>query len=105
MARVEFVLQSGEVRIVESGKFPRTVMEIGRDANVPGIIGDCGGFMACATCHVYVDAAWREKLAPPEGEEKEILDMTENAKPESRLGCQIWVDSELDGLRVTPAQA
>lgn len=106
MARVEFLLPSGEIRTIESGKFAETLMAIGKRAGVPGIIGDCGGFMACGTCHVYVDAAWREKVGPPaSAEEIEILEMTDSAKPESRLGCQIWVSEDLDGLRVSPAGA
>ena len=70
---------------------------------MPGIIGDCSGFMACATCHVHVEPEWREKVGPPSDEEAEMIAMTADPRPESRLGCQIWLDAKLDGLRVRVA--
>lgn len=67
--------------------------------NVPGIIGECGGCLSCATCHVYVDPAWREATGSPEDMEDAMLDIAEGARrPESRLSCQIEALPELDGL-------
>ncbi|MFC3118590.1 2Fe-2S iron-sulfur cluster-binding protein [Jhaorihella thermophila] len=67
--------------------------------NVPGIIGECGGCLSCATCHVYVDPAWREATGTPEDMEDAMLDIAEGARrPESRLSCQIEASPELDGL-------
>ena len=67
---------------------------------VPGIDADCGGACACATCHVYVDAAWEEKTGKPSAMEESMLDFAENVEPNSRLSCQIKVTDDLDGLVV-----
>ena len=80
-----------------------SLMELGRRHDVPGVIGDCGGFMACATCHVHVEPEWREAVGPASGEERDLIEMTKDPRPESRLGCQLWVTPELDGLRVRVA--
>lgn len=69
---------------------------------IPGIVGECGGGLACATCHCYVDDAWTGKVGGPASqEERDMLDVTAaDAKPSSRLSCQITVTAELDGLVV-----
>lgn len=68
-------------------------------AGVPGIHGDCGGALACATCHVVTDAAWAERLGRPGAMEDEMLDMVEGERtPTSRLSCQIIARDELEGL-------
>lgn len=79
------------------------VMEVIRDHGLP-IKADCGGACCCATCHVYVDPAWEDKLQPPSDDERDLLDdqgigLQEN----SRLSCQILMSDELDGLAVTMA--
>ena len=78
-----------------------SVMEGAIQNNIPGIDADCGGSMACATCHVYVEEKWLDKL--PEAEEGEIdmIDMAFEPKKNSRLSCQITVTDEIDGLVVT----
>jgi ferredoxin, 2Fe-2S len=78
------------------------VMEIIRDNGLP-IKAECGGACACATCHVYVDAAWVDKLHPALDEEIEKLDEAFDVEPNSRLSCQILFAPELNGLRVTLA--
>ncbi len=82
---------------VESGL---SVMEGAIQNDVPGIDADCGGSMACATCHVYVEEKWLNKI--PEAEEAEIdmIDMAFEPKKNSRLSCQITVTDELNGLTV-----
>lgn len=70
------------------------------DNNVPGIDADCGGQCACATCHVYVDEAWREATGSPEQMEEDMLDFAFDVRGESRLSCQIKVTDALDGLVV-----
>jgi 2Fe-2S ferredoxin len=72
------------------------------DNNVPGIDADCGGECACATCHVYVDAAWLKKtgLPGPESQEANMLSFAAVAQPDSRLACQIKMTEELAGLVV-----
>lgn len=79
-----------------------TVMEALRDAGLP-IVAECGGACACATCHVYVDGDWFEKLTPQRAEETDMLDMAVAVEPNSRLSCQITCSPALDGLKVTLA--
>ena len=68
---------------------------------IPGIDADCGGGMACATCHVYVKEDWFNKLPKAEDAEVDMIDMAFEPKKNSRLSCQIIVSDELDGLEVT----
>ena len=68
--------------------------------SVPGIEAECGGACACATCHVYVDDAWAEKVGSPQVMEEDMLDFAYDVRPTSRLSCQIKVTPELDGLIV-----
>ncbi len=78
-----------------------TVMEGAIQNDVPGIDADCGGSMACATCHVYVEEKWLNKIPKPEDGEVDMIDMAFEPKKNSRLSCQITVSDELDGLTVT----
>ena len=77
-----------------------TVMEGAVQNDIPGIDADCGGGMACATCHVYVDEGWMQKLPQKDDGEEDMLDMAFEPKKNSRLSCQIIVSDELDGLVV-----
>ncbi len=77
-----------------------TVMEGAVQNDIPGIDADCGGGMACATCHVYVNEEWFDKLPAKEDGEEDMLDMAFEPKKNSRLSCQIIVSDELDGLTV-----
>ena len=82
-----------------------TVMEGAIQNEVPGIDADCGGSMACATCHVYVEEKWLNKIPKAEEAEIDMIDMAYEPKKNSRLSCQLIVTDELDGLKVTtPAQ-
>ena len=83
---------------VESGF---SVMEGAIQNEIPGIDADCGGSMACATCHVYVDDKWFDKIPKAEDAEIDMIDMAFEPKKNSRLSCQIIVSEELDGLEVT----
>ena len=78
-----------------------TVMEGAIQNNIVGIDADCGGSMACATCHVYVEEKWLSKLPKAEDGEVDMIDMAFEPKKNSRLSCQIVVADELDGLKVT----
>ena len=78
------------------------VMEIIRDFELP-IKAECGGACACATCHVYVDEDWLDKLVPMEAEEEDMLDEAAEVTDHSRLSCQLLMRAELDGLKVTLA--
>jgi len=100
--KVTFVQQDGVEKTVE-GEAGETLMDVGRVAGVAGILGDCGGSCSCATCHVYVEDAWRAKVGAPDDIEAATLEMAIEVKPESRLSCQIQLREELDGLRVKVA--
>ena len=78
-----------------------TVMEGAIQNEIPGIDADCGGSMACATCHIYVDEKWLNKIPKAEEAEEDMIDMAFEQKKNSRLSCQIIVNDELDGLEVT----
>ena len=78
-----------------------TVMEGAVQNDIPGIDADCGGGMACATCHVYVKEDWLNKLPKKEDGEEDMLDMAFEPKQNSRLSCQLIVSDELDGLEVS----
>lgn len=78
------------------------LMEIIRDYGLP-IKAECGGACACATCHVYVDEAWVDRLVAPLDEEVAMLDEAFDVRPYSRLSCQIIFRPEFDGLTVTLA--
>tara|TARA_B100001996_G_C18537955_1_gene545739 strand:+ start:137 stop:457 length:321 start_codon:yes stop_codon:yes gene_type:complete len=100
MPKIVYKEKSGESKTidVENGL---SVMEGAIQNNVPGIDADCGGSMACATCHVYVQEDWLDKLNKIEDSEQDMLDMAHNPKKNSRLSCQLIVTDELDGLVVT----
>ena len=78
-----------------------SVMEGAIQKDIPGIDADCGGSMACATCHVYVGDKWFDKIPKAEDAEIDMIDMAFEPKKNSRLSCQLIVGDELDGLIVT----
>ena len=99
MAKITYIEHSGKSHVVEVPK-ELTVMEGAVQNNIPGIDADCGGSCACATCHVYVDEKWFDKLPDIENAEQDMLDMGFEPKKFSRLGCQITITKNLDGLVV-----
>ena len=99
MAKITYIEFDGAEHVVEV-RNGLSVMEGAVKNNIPGIDADCGGACACATCHVYVDEAWRERVGPPSAMEESMLDFAENVKENSRLSCQIKVTDALDGLVV-----
>ena len=100
MPKIKYIDQKGNSKTidVENGL---TVMEGAVQNNISGIDADCGGSMACATCHVYVEDSWFNKIQQAEDAENDMIDMAHNPKKNSRLSCQIIVSEELDGLIVT----
>ena len=78
-----------------------TVMEGAIQNDIPGIDADCGGSMACATCHVYVEEKWLNKLPKAEEAEIDMIDMAYEPKKNSRLSCQIIASDDIDGLIIT----
>jgi len=101
MPQVKYTLSDGSTREVDvpAGE---SVMVGATINDIRGIDADCGGALACATCHVYVDPAWADRLPEPEQAENELLEIVASErKPTSRLSCQLVVTPELDGLAVT----
>jgi ferredoxin, 2Fe-2S len=99
MAKITYIEFDGTEHVADV-KSGLSVMEGAIKNNIPGIDADCGGACACATCHVYVDAAWKEKTGGPSAMEESMLDFAENVEENSRLSCQIKVTDALDGLVV-----
>ena len=100
MAKITYIDPAGQRYEVEAEN-GTTVMENAIRNGVPGIEAECGGACACATCHVYVDEAYKAVVGEPEPMEEDMLDFAFEVKPNSRLSCQIRVRDELDGLVVT----
>jgi ferredoxin, 2Fe-2S len=104
MPKITYIEHDGKKRTVDA-PVGSTVMENAIKNGIPGIVAECGGACSCATCHVHVDEAWKEKVGPPSPMEEDMLDFAFDVRPTSRLSCQIKVSDELDGLVVhTPAQ-
>jgi 2Fe-2S ferredoxin len=99
MAKITFIQHNGTEQTVD-GIPGMTVMETAVKHQVPGIDADCGGACACATCHVYVEPEWKDKLSARAAMEEDMLDFAFDVRAESRLSCQIKVSDALDGLRV-----
>ena len=99
MVKITYIDCAGTARTVDA-QAGATVMETAIKNGVPGIEAECGGACACATCHVYVDETWREKVGPPTAMEEDMLDFGYDVRPNSRLSCQVKVSDELDGLVV-----
>ena len=99
MAKITYIDSAGTARIID-GEVGSTVMETAIKNDVPGIEAECGGACACATCHVYIDEEWVERVGPPEAMEEDMLDFAFDVRPTSRLSCQIRMKAVLDGLTV-----
>jgi ferredoxin, 2Fe-2S len=100
MAKITDSQPDGSKQVVDA-EAGMTVMEAAKKNMVPGIEAECGGACACATCHVFVDDAWREKTGAPSEMEEDMLDFAFDVRPSSRLSCQIKVTDALDGLVVS----
>ena len=99
MPKITFVDHSGRAATVDA-EIGQTVMEIAIKHGIPGIVAECGGACSCATCHVYVDEAWREATGEPSQMEEDMLDFAYDVRAESRLCCQLRVKEDYDGLVV-----
>tara|TARA_B100000579_G_scaffold19563_1_gene13808 strand:- start:1192 stop:1512 length:321 start_codon:yes stop_codon:yes gene_type:complete len=100
MPKITYIDSSGSKKTMEVSN-GLTVMEGAIQNNIPEIDADCGGSMACATCHVYVKDEWLDKLPKIEDGEQDMIDMAFEPKKNSRLSCQIIVSDNLEGLEVT----
>lgn len=99
MAKITYIEHSGAEHVVEA-EAGVSVMEAAVKNMVPGIDADCGGACACATCHVFVDAAWADKVGKKDPMEESMLDFAQGLTEQSRLSCQIRITDSLDGLVV-----
>jgi len=97
MAKITYIEHTDKKHIVEVPN-NMSIMEGAVQNNIPGIDADCGGSMACATCHVYIDEKWFDKLKKKDEGEEDMLDMAYQPNKFSRLSCQLIVSNELDGL-------
>jgi 2Fe-2S ferredoxin len=99
MVRVTFIGADGTAREVatEAGQ---SVMRAAVESGIGGILGDCGGALSCATCHVHVSPKWMDRVGCPGDNEAVMLEMTIDPDETSRLSCQIILGDELDGLVV-----
>jgi 2Fe-2S ferredoxin len=101
MPKITYIEHNGTAHEIDV-PVGKTVMQGAVDNNIPGIDADCGGECACATCHVYVDAAWLDRVGLPGAgsNEASMLSFAAVTQPDSRLSCQIDVTAALDGLVV-----
>ena len=103
MPKITYIEHDGTSHTVDA-EVGATVMETALQNGIGGIVAECGGSCTCATCHVYVEEPWFDKLAPRSSDEEYELDAAFDVRPNSRLSCQIVVSDELDGLVVrTPS--
>ena len=99
MPKIIYIEHNGKSHTIDVSN-GLSVMEGAVQNNIPGIDADCGGGMACATCHVYVKEEWFDKLPKKEDGEEDMIDMAYEPNKFSRLSCQLTVTNELDGLEV-----
>ena len=98
MTNINFKLRNGKIIKIDA-EDGLTLMEVARDNDL-GIEGTCGGSISCCTCHVVIDKDWCDKVGPANPDEEDMLDLAVDLQATSRLGCQIQVNKELDGLIV-----
>lgn len=102
MPSITVAMREGEERVISAAS-GLSLMEAIRDAGVDELLAMCGGCCSCATCHVYVDPAFADRLPPLSEDENDLLDSSDHRTARSRLSCQVPLDDSLDGLRVAIA--
>jgi ferredoxin, 2Fe-2S len=103
MPKITFIEPGGGRRDIDA-PLGLTLMEAARQHGVQGVVAQCGGACACATCHVYVDPAWLARLEPREEMEEGMLETAWEPRENSRLSCQVHITADMDGLLVTVPQ-
>jgi 2Fe-2S ferredoxin len=103
MPKIVFIEPGGGQREIDA-PLGITLMEAARQHGVQGVVAQCGGACACATCHVYIAPSWLDKLDPAEEMEEGMLEIAWEPRGNSRLSCQIQITAEMDGLEVTVPQ-
>jgi ferredoxin, 2Fe-2S len=99
MPKITFVRFDGERRVIDA-RGGQSLMQAAIDRGIDGIEAACGGACSCATCHVYVEEIWLEKLEPQANLEREMLSGVDALRSNSRLSCQIKITEQLDGMVV-----
>lgn len=99
MPLINYIEPNGAIREIEVAS-GASVMQGAADNLVEGIVAECGGACSCATCHIYIEEAWVDKVGEPGEIEKQMLDCVVDPQPSSRLSCQVIVSDALDGLVV-----
>jgi 2Fe-2S ferredoxin len=102
MPHLTVVKRDGSSQAIEA-RDGFTVMEAIRENGISELLGICGGCCSCATCHVFVDQAFVDKLPPMKGDESDLLDSSAHRQPTSRLACQVPIRPDMDGMVVTIA--
>ena len=102
MVNITFIEPQGERKSVQADE-GLTIMEVAVRNGIAGIAAECGGQCSCATCHVYIDDAFLIAVGVPGDDEADMLDFSDKKRPNSRLGCQVEVVSQLDGMTVEVA--
>jgi 2Fe-2S ferredoxin len=102
MPSLKVVERDGSSRTVE-GDTGVSVMEVIRDNGFDELLALCGGCCSCATCHVFVEDGFADRLSPMSEDENDLLDSSDHRRPTSRLSCQIPMSDDLDGMEVTIA--
>lgn len=97
MPTLIFIEHNGTAHSVQ-GTVGQSVMQAATFASVPGITADCGGACSCATCHTYVDEAWRDKVEAAQGNERDMLEYAFERRDNSRLSCQMVISQDMDGM-------
>jgi 2Fe-2S ferredoxin len=103
MPKITFIEPGGGRREINA-PLGLTLMEAARQHGVQGVVAQCGGACACATCHVYVDPTWLARLGPREEMEEGMLETAWEPRENSRLSCQVHITADMDGLQVTVPQ-
>ena len=102
MPKIHATDRDGTEKVIEADTGLSLMLNL-RDKGGLDIASICGGMCSCATCHVYVDAEWLDKLEAQAPDEFELIEFSEHYRDNSRLSCQIEMSDDLDGIRVTLA--
>ncbi len=99
MVKVIFTQKNGQIAEIEAQE-GLSILEVAQQNDID-LDGNCGGALACGTCHVIVPDNWVKKISPATNEEEDILDIVFGVTPNSRMACQIFTSQELDGIEIT----
>ena len=97
---IKIILNNGAEKKNIEVKENSTILDVARKENIE-LEGSCEGSLACSTCHILISSTWYSKLKRPTREERELLEILPNIKENSRLGCQIKITKELDGIEIS----